>query len=459
MSHLRLLLEHDANVEAVDGMGATPLFNAALQNSPECAEALLAKGARTDVRGYAGLTPVALACMKGHAEVLRTMIEHGKPDLSIVTGVKTMTALHCASNGSWDRAAGQDKDACVRILLEAGADVNAATDEGGTPLHSAVIEHDIETIRAMLEKGADPNREDDELITPFLVACKNGKVDLLKLMLERGAKADVRTKSGQGCLIGACVQGHPEAVRLLIEHGADVNAADEDGLTPVMAAAARNGRENAECAKILLEKGVDINAASKDDGITALMGAAIANSDKVADVLLNHGGVEVNAKAKQAMTAVNFAADKGSAEVLRLLLDHGADASIKSDDDGLPIHRATSGNHTVCLRMLLDANSTSEVVNGVTLRGETALHLATRRKREQEKERDGDSDGDDDDDEDKTPGEEELRANGFSGPIAMVELLLERKADPNIAAKVTENVFSARIALRFSPVSKTPVYK
>jgi ankyrin repeat protein len=100
---------------------------------------------------------------------------------------------------------------------------------------------------------------------------------------------------------------------------ADANARDDDGLTALMYAAAYAG---ADCVELLLAQGADPNAKSRSD-VTALM-LAVGHADKVR--LLLAKGVEVNARSKEGHTALTIAAARvGSAEVVRLLLDQGAD--------------------------------------------------------------------------------------------------------------------------------------
>ena len=105
--------------------------------------------------------------------------------------------------------------------------------------------------------------------------------------------------------------------------GADANAKDDDDLTALMYAAMYAG---ADCVELLLAQGADPNAKSKSD-VTALM-LAVGQTDKVR--LLLSKGAEVNAKSKQGHTALSIAAGRASgseesAEVVRMLLDNGAD--------------------------------------------------------------------------------------------------------------------------------------
>lgn len=110
-----------------------------------------------------------------------------------------------------------------------------------------------------------------------------------------------------------------QAVSALLTGGVEANAKDEDGLTALMYAAMYAG---ANCVELLLVKGADPNAKSKAD-VTALM-LAIGQVEKVR--LLLAKGAQVNAQSKQGYTALSLAANReGSAEVIKVLLDHGAE--------------------------------------------------------------------------------------------------------------------------------------
>ena len=124
-------------------------------------------------------------------------------------------------------------------------------------------------------------------------------------------------------LLNALRDADLQAASALLSGGADANAKDDDGLTALMYAAMYAG---ADCVKLLLAQGADPKAKSKSD-VTALM-LAIGHADKVK--LLLAKGAEVNAKSKQGHTALTIAAGRASgseesAEVVRILLDNGAD--------------------------------------------------------------------------------------------------------------------------------------
>jgi len=128
--------------------------------------------------------------------------------------------------------------ASVRRLLELGADAKAQNDAGATALMWAV--DDLEITRLLLDGGADPNARSVDGRTPLLLAAaRAGGSDVVKLLLDRGAKID-----GQPALVPAGDAGDAATIRLLLDRGADTGALPAD-------LAMRSGC--ADCAELLLK--------------------------------------------------------------------------------------------------------------------------------------------------------------------------------------------------------------
>ena len=138
----------------------------------------------------------------------------------------------------------------MSLLLERGADVNAAsTDDGETALMEACQYGRAEVVRFLLERGADVNAVKKDGFTPLMLACSNGHYSqwqrqycyVARLLLEKGA--DVNAQQGNGkhistpgwtSLMWACARGHLDLVSLLLEKGADVNNVAGDGQTALI---------------------------------------------------------------------------------------------------------------------------------------------------------------------------------------------------------------------------------
>jgi len=107
----------------------------------------------------------------------------------------------------------------VRMLIEAGADVNAKDAHGATPLHLAVAN----TARVLIEAGADVNAEDPYGQTPLHGAAFEGDADTAQVLIEAGADVNALTSIGDGDtpLNYAELNGHADIAKLLRDEGAE----------------------------------------------------------------------------------------------------------------------------------------------------------------------------------------------------------------------------------------------
>jgi uncharacterized protein len=159
-----------------------------------------------------------------------------------------------------DAAMNGDRGAVV-TLLRAKADVNAAQGDGTTALHWAAYKDDLEMAKALLAAGANVKAATREGgITPFYMACANGDVSMIDAMLKAGADANSSKSNGTTVLMAAAGAGNADAVKLLLDHGADVNVKEAShGQTAVMFAAAL-GRD--AVIRLLAAHHADLNVAT-----------------------------------------------------------------------------------------------------------------------------------------------------------------------------------------------------
>ena len=209
----------------------------------------------------------------------------------------------------------------VRLLVDKGADVNAHSKQGRTPLVIAAA-HDgnIEVIRLLIKKGADlkapgPGGTNSALIA----AAEANDLAVVRLLLEQGADAKAKSPEGFTALISASGHGNLEAVKLLLARGADVNAQSNPGrerpvkngpiaigsLTPLLVAVSSGSPET---VRLLLDRGADVNARDVR-GMTPLMLAVATDhlNEKIVRMLLEKRPA-TDAKSKAGETALDWAA-------------------------------------------------------------------------------------------------------------------------------------------------------
>ena len=247
----------------------------------------------------------------------------------------------------------------TKLLLKTGANPNLTNEQGIGPLYLAITNGSFDIVRLLLRNGANPNivREDGE--TPLMTATRLGQIDVMKMLLDHGALVNAReNRFGQTALMWAA--GHPAATRLLVDRGADVRAVSKvwnvtaTVYTPPTVTlgktgipwnnegvyTSRQGGQNAllfavqqhdlESARILVDAGVDVNTAAAD-GTTPLL-AALYKWDPLGKEFV--AGTQAPAASG---SSARFGADLAMAQ---FLLDHGATVNVADACGYTPLHGA-----------------------------------------------------------------------------------------------------------------------
>jgi ankyrin repeat protein len=145
-------------------------------------------------------------------------------------------------------------------------------DSGGrTALLLATYANAVEAARVLIEAGADVNAKDDIKDTPYLYAGAEGRTEILKLLLAAGADLRDTNRFGGTALIPAAEKGPPENVRLLLAAGVDPNHVNGLGWTALLEAVilTDGGPVYQEIVADLIKGGADVNLADAD-GVTPL---------------------------------------------------------------------------------------------------------------------------------------------------------------------------------------------
>ncbi|MDB4684022.1 ankyrin repeat domain-containing protein, partial [bacterium] len=163
----------------------------------------------------------------------------------------------------------------AELLIGAGADVNAKTNDGWTPLDLA---DDKETADLLRKHGGKSTAYDS-----IDLAAQLGNIKAVKKHLADGADVNTQNESGTTPLGWAGYYGYKELIELLIAEGADVNAKGTDGMTALHYAALT---KRLEAVELLIANGADVNVMN-DDGETSL---DLTFETEIADLLRKHGG-------------------------------------------------------------------------------------------------------------------------------------------------------------------------
>jgi len=185
-----------------------------------------------------------------------------------------------------------NNSAFATLLIEKGANVSYADDDGVTVSTQAAYQGLVNVVSALISKGADLTLANKEGINPLIAAASEGRLEVVKLLLASG-KVEVNAKDGDdtNALMAAAVRGHKEVVAVLVEHGADVNAQNVDGHTALMFA--YNGKNQVQT---LLDKYGDYIKAENDNS-TKIIKEALDTHVEVVSILLK-SGADVNLKVR-----------------------------------------------------------------------------------------------------------------------------------------------------------------
>ena len=272
----------NAEIEARDGGGNTPLHHATEAGHKAIVRQLLEKRAEKDAQNIWRRTPMHGAALKGHMAV-------------------------------------------TRLLLEAGAAVDPRDCFDETPLFPATYWGHEDVVKLLLNLGAEADTVNDLGETPLLKATHRGFQPLVELLLERGAQVNITAKDGRTPLSEAADGGHESIVRLLLEHGADLDN-EKECVMPLHAAASKGHQSIVE---LLLNWGAKGDTVD-NDGETPLLQAARVGFRPVVELLLKKGA-QVNITTKYGRTPLSWAVDGGYESIVRLLLEHGADPHAVTD--------------------------------------------------------------------------------------------------------------------------------
>jgi ankyrin repeat protein len=280
---VRLLLQAGADPNVTDHYGKSPAVYANEANRPDIAELLRGSGGSdAGVRESRLLAAVSEGDENAVADLLR---EGADPNARYSNQEMGQTALILA--------AGHGETEAVRMLLRAGANANAGDAIGSTALHAAAHKGAVDAIDELLRAGARPSMADRNHWTPILQAAHSGHAEAIRALVRGGAGVEERTHDGATPLIVAARGGdvmarepmNVEAAAALRDLGANVDAADERGVTPLIAAVQHR---RLEMIAFLLEANADLQARTRD-GQTALA-IAIARRFEDAEKLLRDAG-------------------------------------------------------------------------------------------------------------------------------------------------------------------------
>ena len=216
---LKLLREHDVNLDSHDDEGMTPLAYACQESRVDVAKWLVNHEASLLTPNSMGLTPFHYVCLNG----LDKLLQYADQSMTRIVTPTGLSALHCASY--------RGHSYVIKHLLSNHADPNCTDSAGSTPLHFAAANNHVEATKYLISFGSSINRRDMAGFTPFLSACDAGHLDVAKALAEAGASVSLSDKNGNSALHLACQNGRNELIEWLAISGMRADLRNADGVT------------------------------------------------------------------------------------------------------------------------------------------------------------------------------------------------------------------------------------
>ncbi|KAL2075247.1 hypothetical protein VTL71DRAFT_190 [Oculimacula yallundae] len=274
----------------------------------------------------------------------------------------------------------------VEFLLDNGADTSLrATSDGSAILHLADSELES-TVDLLVAKGADVNaRRISDSRTPLMCATCSGKERTILALIKNGADCNAVDNNGNTALHIVLTNHSPSSavVNALLANGADPNVRNKEGDMALHVMKSWAGQDF--LLPSLLTANMDLEARTTD-GLTILLRAVKNNNDLGGIKSLIKAGAQIDTRDFEGRTVLHYCSEKENCIVLfRLLIDMGADPMLRDFDGNTLYHvvaRQTPSYHAKeQLELLMILFELGISPNARNHAGQTPFHIAAGRKR------------------------------------------------------------------------------
>jgi ankyrin repeat protein len=368
---VRTLLDRHGDPNAAEPDGTTALHWAVTRDDLEMADRLIQAGARVKAANRYGVTPLTIACINGNRAMVAMLLNAGAdPKTALPEGETALMTAARTGNAE-----------VVKLLLDRGADVGAKEGwHGQSALMWAAAENHSAAVAVLIDAHADIHARSNGGFTPLLLAVRAGHEGMVHQLVAAGANVDDTVKDGTSALHLALINARYELAVWLLDHGANANA-NRPGWTPFhqlewtrrpnegrLIPAVPTGRmETMDVARALVKHGANLNARQSKEP-----------SDGHRHMRNRLGA-----------TPFFLAAKAADVEMMKFLVDNGADPAVGTDEHTTPLMAAagvgiwqlgenpgTNDEAVEAVKLCLDLGGD---VNAVDDQGDTAMHGAVHR--------------------------------------------------------------------------------
>jgi len=251
-----------------------------------------------------------------------------------------------------------------------------ATALSAQDIHGAASRGDSAAVATLLAADAGlVNATDAQRRTPLHVAVLAGRLGVARLLLDRGAPVDARDASDLTPLFMAVNRGHADVVSLLLSRGADASVRSARlGVSPLEMAVSREALGSGTAlVRLLTSAGARLDPNGGMRGAPWLYLATTRPNLEMVRFLLDLGA-DPNGAGTRGITPLWNAASRGHLDAVVLLLDRGAGVDRRGTDGSVPIRVAAERGHAAVVRALLERGADRGYTDSTT--GRNLLHTA-----------------------------------------------------------------------------------
>jgi ankyrin repeat protein len=443
-----LLLDAGANPSAANRNGSTPLWLAATRGDAALLEVLLDNGADANEQLPLGRRPLMLSARSGVVDAARVLLDHGADVNAKETQRGTTALMQAADQGHADMASlliehgadvaaksapvkrdgrtaalGQSEDPrkavrrqVISVMCDQKSDDFATLKElatlGGENALAAKVDPATLTIEEICKQwggggffnGGDDGRAatepDGGELTALIYAARTGAIDVARVLLDAGADVNQTSRYGWSPLLAATQNQNYAIAQFLIERGADVNLANKGGWAPLYLATDNRNIEGGDYPtrvadmdslafiKLLLDNGADVNhrivESSEtrtvftnqwldEDGATAFLRASQSGDIDLMRLLIERGA-DPHINTRLGVTPLAVAAGIGwvegvtqewstekTVEAVKFLLELGIDPNYQADTGRVALHGAAHKGATEVVKLLVAAGAKMDI--------------------------------------------------------------------------------------------------
>ena len=358
-----LMKIHNFKGDMADNYGWTALHRSALNGSYDLVKLFADNGTDIYLKTREGMNCLHIAAFNGHLKLCEKLVAEHKFDVNMVENSGWTALHHSAQNGSYE---------LIEFFIKMGADIHLKTNDGKNCFHIAALFGHLNLCKTLIDiHNFDVDMTNSMGWTVLHYSAKSGSHDLIDFFVKKGVDILLETRAGNNSLHIAASNGHLSLCETLItKYKLDVTMADNNGWT-ALSFAAENG--SYEVVEFFVEKKIDIYQKTKD-GKNCLHIAASKGHFNLCKTLIEKINFNVDMVDNKKWTALHYAAQKGSYELMNYFIAKGTDVLLKTKDGANCLHIAASNGHLNLCKTLI--NEINFDVNIADDKGWTALHCS-----------------------------------------------------------------------------------